>query len=290
MRPGTLLAAAAVFFGTPAMALERVDLELVLGIDVSRSVDWEESMLQREGYISAFNNPVLLAAIKGGYYGRIAVTYVEWASRGSTRIVAPWMVISDEKSAADFNNILKYEPTGWGDRTSISGIIDLAASMFRANAYDGERRVIDISGDGPNNAGGLVTWSRDDAVAAGITINALPIINTNGGPGQAMQDLDVYFKECVIGGPGSFIVVAEGFEAFAEAITRKLILEVAGLEPHNGIERIAPASVQRAQFLSPRQAAPSVDGPRYAPACDIGERRPGGGMTPAGVVPLLPQR
>ena len=224
--------AAALLSAAPAHAAERVDLELVLAVDVSRSVDYLEARLQREGYISAFANPILLDAIKGGYHGRIAVTYVEWSSRGQTRVVAPWSLIADAKSADAFNHLLRTEYISFGDRTSLSGVIDLAVSMFPVNAFDGDRRVIDISGDGPNNAGGLITTSRDEAVARGITINGLPIINpsginTNGGPQQAMLDLDDYFRGCVIGGPGAFLVVAEGFEAFAEAITRKLILEIA---------------------------------------------------------------
>ncbi len=269
---GATVLAAVLLFATPSLAIERVDLELVLAVDVSRSVDYLEAKLQREGYISAFANPILLAAIKGGYHGRIAVTYVEWSSRGQTRIVAPWTLIGDAKDADAFNHLPRTEHISFGDRTSLSGVIDLAVSMFPVNAFDGDRRVIDISGDGPNNAGGLITASRDEAVARGITINGLPIINTNGGPQQTMLDLDEYFRGCVIGGPGAFLVVAEGFEAFAEAITRKLILEIAAVEPM-GVERFT-----RAQFL-PRQA-PLGAPPTYAPGCDIGERRMNGPPLP----------
>ena len=282
--------AAALLSAAPAHAAERVDLELVLAVDVSRSVDYLEARLQREGYISAFANPILLDAIKGGYHGRIAVTYVEWSSRGQTRVVAPWSLIADAKSADAFNHLLRTEYISFGDRTSLSGVIDLAVSMFPVNAFDGDRRVIDISGDGPNNAGGLITTSRDEAVARGITINGLPIINpsginTNGGPQQAMLDLDDYFRGCVIGGPGAFLVVAEGFEAFAEAITRKLILEIADVGREGRPDKNAPAGVERftrAQVL-PRQAplGGPLAAPAYAPGCDIGERRMNGPPLPA---------
>jgi hypothetical protein len=277
------LLAVALLSAAPSLAAERVDLELVLAVDVSRSVDYLEGKLQREGYISAFSNPVLLAAIKSGYHGRIAVTYVEWSSRGMTRIVAPWTLIADAKDADAFNRILRTEYIGYGDRTSLSGVIDLAVSMFPVNAFDGDRRVIDISGDGYNNAGGLITYSRDEAVLRGITINGLPIINSNGGPQQTVLDLDDYFRGCVIGGPGAFIVVAEGFDTFAEAITRKLILEIADVGPEGSRKENLPIGVERftrAQFL-PRGAPQGAQmATPYAPGCDIGERRQGGPPLP----------
>jgi hypothetical protein len=267
----------------------KVDVELVLAIDISRSVDWEEGLLQRKGYISAFSNPLLLAAIQEGYYGRIAVTYFEWSTWGDVRVVAPWMVIGDAPSAARFTDILRREFIWQGQRTSISQAIDFGASLFALNAVDGDRKVIDISGDGINNSGRHINDSRQEAVAKGITINGLPIINSRAGPGTPPPpDLDAYYKECVIGGAGAFIVVADGFEKFAEAITRKLILEIAGLAPEARPDQFAPEAREdpyvRAQFLNPRQMAPPAAAPpRYGPWCD-GPPQGGGGQLP----PQLP--
>jgi hypothetical protein len=274
--------AALALWASPVRA-QPVDIELVLAIDISRSVDWEEGLLQREGYISAFSNPLLLAAIKNGYHGRIAVTYFEWSTWGDVRVVAPWTVIGDAQSAAKFTDVLRRELIWQGQRTSISQAIDFGASLFALNNVEGDRKVIDISGDGVNNSGRHINDSRQEALKQGITINGLPIINTRPGPGvPPPQDLDVYYKECVIGGPGSFMVVAEGFEHFAEAITRKLILEIANLQPV-GIERFAAPKVQRAQFLQARPIAPTEGPPRYAPFCN-GPPQGGGGQLP----PLLP--
>ncbi len=266
----------------PARA-QQVDIELVLAIDISRSVDWEEGLLQREGYISAFSNPLLLKAIQEGYYGRIAVTYFEWSTWGDVRVVAPWTVISDKDSAARFTGVLRRELIWTGQRTSISQAIDFGVSLFALNNFEGDRKVIDISGDGINNSGRHINDSRQEALAKGVTINGLPIINSRLGPGvPPPADLDAYYKECVIGGPGAFIVVAEGFDKFAEAITRKLILEIAGLQPL-GIERFAAPAVQRAQFLNPRPIAPAAGPLRYAPTCN-GPPQGGGGQLP----PMLP--
>lgn len=241
----------------PLAAAERVDLELVLAVDVSGSIDRDEARLQRDGYVAALTDPQVLAAIRGGLHGRIAVTYVEWAGYRHRRLIAEWHVIHDEASAGAFVARIAAAPIATGVSTSISGAIDFALPLFGAARIEGERRVIDISGDGPNNEGPDVTASRDAAVARGVTINGLPILNDR--PNVAgfpmLDDLDAYFEACVIGGPGAFTVVAQGFEAFAAAIRRKLILEIAGLPP-----RPAP---MRVGF---RPAA-------YAPGCDVGERQ-----------------
>ncbi len=276
------LLAAVLALAAPARA-QPVDIELVLAIDISRSVDWEEGLLQRESYISAFSNPLLLTAIQGGYHGRIAVTYFEWSTWGDVRVVAPWTVISDKDSAARFTDVLRREMIWTGQRTSISQAIDFGVSLFARNTVEGDRKVIDISGDGLNNSGRHINDSRQEALAQGVTINGLPIINSRLGPGvPPPADLDAYYKECVIGGPGAFIVVAEGFEKFAEAITRKLILEIANLQPV-GIERFAAPKVQRAQFLNPRPITPVEGPPRYGPFCN-GPPQGGGGQ----LRPLLP--
>jgi len=245
----------------PAVGAEMaVDLELALGIDVSRSIDASEAQLQREGYIQAFSDPEVIRAIKGGTLGRIAVGYYEWAGFGYTRVVARWTLIDGEAAARTFVAALRGNLPESARRTSISEAIDFAIPWFEGNGFAGTRRVVDISGDGPNNWGDLVTKARDRAVAAGITINGLPILDRTGDiySRYNIPDLDLYYRDCVIGGPGAFIVVAHSFDDFARAVRRKLILEIAGLT--------ALADTARAR---PAQAGP---GARLSPPCDIGER------------------
>lgn len=216
-----------------ARADEPVDLELVLAIDVSGSVDPEEARLQRDGYVGALTNPRVQAAIHGGPYGRIAVAYVEWAGDGFQRIVVPWTLLSDPASVEAFASSVAESPISSAQWTSISAAIDFCARLFDGNGYEGTRRVIDVSGDGVNNRGRPVEWARDQAVAAGITINGLPILNDRPNPwgGSPTLDLDGYYRDHVIGGPGAFLVPAVSFEAFADAILAKLLLEVSGLTP-----------------------------------------------------------
>ncbi len=236
-----------------AIAAEPVDLELALGIDVSGSVDDEEARLQREGYIAAFRHPDVIRAIQGGFLQRIAVSYYEWAGYGHNRIISGWTMIDGAATANAFADKLTLEPPQTASRTAIASAIEFAVTYFEGNEFEGTRRVLDISGDGPNNWGDYVTVSRDKAIAAGVTINGLPIINDRPGPSgwSQMRDLDLYYRDCVIGGPGAFIVVANTFEDFAAAVRRKLILEISGYSP--------PAR------LMPAQA-------RIAPPCDFGER------------------
>lgn len=249
----------AVLAWSPAGADTPVDLELALAVDVSRSVDATEARLQREGYIQAFRDPEVIRAIKGGMLGRIAVGYYEWAGFGHAKIVVGWTVIGDEKSALAFAAALHGTLPNSARRTSISEAIAFAVPWFANNGFEGTRRVVDISGDGPNNWGDLVTTARDRAVAAGITINGLPILNdrSNIYSRNNIPELDLYYRDCVIGGPGAFIVVAKNFADFARAVRRKLILEIAGATPHGGV------SFRRAQ------AGPGV---RLPPPCDIGEQ------------------
>ena len=187
------LLVAVLLASAPAAAEEiAVDLELVLAVDVSYSVDWNEGYLQREGYIRAFEDPRLVAAITGGIHGRIAVTYVEWAGRGVTRTVADWTLIDGVAAAEAFATALISQPVNGGRGTSISGILALATDLFDANGYDGVRRVIDVSGDGANNVGGNVAVHRDMVVRNGITINGLPILDRERGlavgqPGEAVH-------------------------------------------------------------------------------------------------------
>ena len=248
-------------------AAEAVDLELVLAVDVSGSIDPEEARMQREGYIAAFGNAQVIDAIQHGFHGRIAVLYFEWAGLGYNRLLADWTIIHDAASAAAFQVLLQGSPPERMPRTSISQAIDYAMPQFARNDYDAKRRVVDISGDGPNNWGRSVTKARDEAVAAGITINGLPIVNDRPSFGSMPQtaNLDLYYTDCVIGGPSAFIIVAQGFEDFARAVRRKLILEIAGQTPEE-----MPAGVQVAQLDGGWVEAQNRQG-RSAPSCAIGE-------------------
>jgi hypothetical protein len=206
-----------------------VDLELVLAIDISRSIDDEEARLQREGYVAAFTNPRVIEAIEGGTLGAIAVAYVEWASYDYQRTVIPWMLIRDGESAAAFAEKIGALPRVSMSWTSISGAIDHSVRLF-GQSFQGTRRVIDISGDGVNNNGRPAGIARDEAVARGIVINGLPILNDRPNFGRpAEANLDVYYEHQVIGGPGAFMIAAEDFNAFASAILTKLIREIAEL-------------------------------------------------------------
>jgi hypothetical protein len=217
-----------------------VDLELALAIDVSGSVDPEEAALQRDGYLKAFADPRVLRAIAGGERKRIAVTYFEWASFNYQRLVVDWTVISDDASAADFVKKLSAVPISTERWTSISGAIDFAMKRFAASPHKGTRRIIDISGDGRNNNGRDLADARGEALAQGIIINGLPIVNDRptrwGTPPE--RDLDLYYRDHVIGGPGSFYIVADGFNAFANAIRTKLVREISGA-PGDGVIRVA---------------------------------------------------
>ncbi len=209
-----------------------VDMELVLAVDVSGSIDLAEAQLQRQGYLSALSDPSLVAAIQRGGFGRIAATYIEWSGQGQQRMLVDWRLIQDTANALAFVAALRTRPVVVEEerRTSISGAIDFSVKLFEGNGFEGTRRVIDISGDGRNNVGFRVTERRDKAVAAGITINGLPIVNARHNPSGAAPpaDLELYYRDCVIGGAGSFIVIADGYDTFGPAIRRKLVLEVAG--------------------------------------------------------------
>ena len=235
---GILVAALFTTAPLPANAQEvAVDLELVLAVDVSGSVDQVEARLQREGYIAALRHPDVAGAIRGGMLGQIAVTYVEWAGEHYQRTMLDWTLLERPEDALAFSDALAESPLMTAPWTSLSGAIDYAAALFDGNGYDGIRRVIDVSGDGYNNRGRPPEIARDEAVAAGITINGLPIVNDRPNPGGGLPpaDLDQYNEERVIGGPGAFVVVARDYTAFASAILSKLLLEIAGEVPPPGV-------------------------------------------------------
>ena len=217
-----------------ARAGESVDLLLVLAADVSRSIDETEFNLQRKGYAAAITDPRVLRAIVGGRNHAIAVTFIEWSGAADQNVVVDWTVVRDEEAAGGVAATMLAAPRSFLGRTSISAAIDFAMERFAAAPADCDKRIIDISGDGTNNAGRAVTEARDQAVAAGVTINGLAIINTQANPGYAFHTqppggLPKYFEENVIGGPGAFLFQVDNFGTFAEAITRKLVTEIAGL-------------------------------------------------------------
>jgi hypothetical protein len=235
---GTL---AGLFLAAPARAETEVDLALVLAVDISYSMDADEQVLQRQGFIEALRSPLVHEAIARGVLGRIAVVYAEWAGTWDQRVVVPWTVIDSREAATAFADRLLEEPTRRATRTSISGAIDMGARLLRESGVTAMRQVIDVSGDGPNNQGRAVTEARDEAVAQGITINGLPIMLKQ--PGYLdIPDLDAYFRACVIGGSGAFVVPAREKDQFPEAIKTKIILEVSGLTPPEPLVRFANAA------------------------------------------------
>jgi hypothetical protein len=211
---------------------EAVDLLLVLAADVSRSVDQSKFQLQRDGYAAAMSDPRVLEAISAGLHRRIAVCFVEWSGATAQKLVIDWTMIDGPDSARKFADAIVEAPRAFADRTSISGGIDFAMSQFAQAPFETRRRTIDVSGDGTNNSGRAVVAARDEAVAQGVTINGLVILSerpltwnpehTNP-PGGLAQ----YFRDNVIGGPGAFVIVAENFQSFGQALINKLIAEIA---------------------------------------------------------------
>lgn len=230
-----------------------VDVELVLAVDVSGSMDAHEQRVQRAGYVAALGHADFIAAVQRGSFGRIALTYVEWAGPGRLRELVPWTAIADEEDTALVAEVLAAASITRMRGTSISGALDHALTLFDGNGFEGTRRVIDISGDGPNNMGGPVEPARDRVLEAGITINGLPLmLRPSLRASSATPGLDDYFRDCVIGGPGAFVLPVHDIDEVVEAIRRKLVLDIAGLPEGEG-------TVHRVQ------AAPPVD-------CGIGER------------------
>jgi Protein of unknown function (DUF1194) len=228
----TLLVVGAVLAPVVAVAADEVDLLLVLAVDVSRSIDAAKFQLQREGYAAAVADPRVLDAIKSGRTGRVGLTFVEWSGVGAQKVVIDWTTIEDTNSAKGFGDRLLEAPRSFADRTSISGAIEFAMGQFDKAPFEATRRTIDVSGDGTNNAGRDVALARDEAVATGVTINGLVILSEN--PMSWNPDhtnppggLANYYKTNVVGGPNAFVMVAENFNSFGQAIIKKMIAEVA---------------------------------------------------------------
>jgi hypothetical protein len=216
-----------------------VDTELVIAVDVSYSMDPEEQKVQREGYIEAITSREFMGAIRAGSHGKVALTYFEWAGANDQKIVVPWRAIDGPESADAFAADIARAPYRRASRTSIGGALMFAKTLFPGSGFKGMRRVVDVSGDGPNNSGPLVVPQRDDLVAAGITINGLPLmLNRPMTFSMDIANLDIYYEDCVIGGPGAFVIPVKDRAQFKEAIRTKLILEIASLAPP---ARVMPA-------------------------------------------------
>jgi hypothetical protein len=213
-----------------------VDTELVLAVDVSFSMDPDEQQLQREGYMEALMSREFMDALRSGTHARIAVTYFEWAGANDQRIIVPWRLIDGPETAGGVASEIARASYRRASRTSISSALQFARPLFDASGFNGIRRVIDVSGDGANNSGPIVTVVRDEIVDAGITINGLPImVKRPSSYTLDLENLDVYYEDCVIGGPGAFIVPIHNREQFKEAIRTKLVMEVAGRTPQRPV-------------------------------------------------------
>src|SRR5215475_11412751 len=232
---GFLVAFAALAVAPAVCAAEEVDLLLVLSSDVSRSIDAQKFKLQRDGYAAAIVNPRVIQAIRSGALGKIAISFVEWSGVGNQKIVIDWTIIRDEATAKDFSAQVIEAQRAFAERTSISGGIDFAMAQLARAPFQATRRTIDVSGDGTNNSGRDVTDARDEALAKGVTINGLVILSErpmswNADHTNPPGGLDAYYRNNVIGGPGAFVMVAENFSSFGQAIINKLIAEIATVQ------------------------------------------------------------
>jgi Protein of unknown function (DUF1194) len=245
--------AAPVYSPRLAAAKTAVDTEVVLAVDVSYSMDPDEQALQRQGYVQALTSRDFMEALKAGAMGRISITYFEWASFNDQRVLLPWSLIDGPESAGAVAAELAQAPYRRASRTSISGGLRFAQSLFASSPYRGTRRVIDVSGDGPNNDGPIVTLVRDEVLAKGTTINGLPIMVKKPNPmTMDIPNLDIYYEDCVTGGPGAFVIPIREREKFTEAIHDKLVQEIAS------------------RAAAPRFVPVAATAPRIS--CMIGER------------------
>jgi len=248
-----------------------VDVQLILAIDASGSIDYEEAELQRKGISEAFLSKPVLQAIQAGSLGRIGVAAIYFSSRqyGVMSVPVNWMIVRDQKTAEDFVRTLIAAPRQSARGTSIADVLELSERMLDKGPFRSAKQIIDVSGDGPNNAGRRVLEVRDEVLAKGITINGLPIIDDS-----TMQDLDKYYLGCVTGGPGSFVITAKGFGDFAQAMRRKLILEISALTPREApagavlLQKAAAATRAQRPALPPRGGY-TAKNPPYSGGCDF---------------------
>ncbi|MEO1276372.1 MAG: DUF1194 domain-containing protein [Pseudomonadota bacterium] len=236
-----LLLAGAASAGDGPEALIPVDLELVLAVDTSRSMDYDELRLQREGYAAALEHPAVTSALSMGRHGRTAIMYFEWGGPGRTRVLANWTLVESAEDAAAIAQILRDEPIRGLRGTSISGAMREAANFIETNRFDGTRKVIDISGDGPNNRGRPVVEARAEVAALGIEINGLPFMVKEPSGAYSIPDLDIYYETCVITGPSAFVIPIFEMSRLVASIRQKLVLEISGLRPP-ARARVVPAS------------------------------------------------
>ncbi len=263
-RPTSLAAASAAVLAAgglavaPAGGQDRVpvDLELVLAVDVSQSMDPDEHQLQRAGYVAAFRHEEVVNAILYGPRGQIAVTYVEWGDAYDQIQIVPWTLIASREDAEAFADALASEQIYPSQRTSISRALMRGADLIDFNEYEGINKVIDISGDGPNNTGPWVEIARDALAERGVTVNGLPIMLKEADSWYDIPNLDRYYEDCVITGPGAFVAPVESLEQLGPTIRAKLVLEIVGLPPQ----------VRPAQFLD------DEGGPADRADCLIGEK------------------
>ncbi|MEM8788484.1 MAG: DUF1194 domain-containing protein [Pseudomonadota bacterium] len=241
-RPFSFLRPAlAVALLTGAANAEPVDLELVLAVDTSRSMDFEELVLQREGYAAALEHPAVSTALNMGPLGRAAIMYFEWGGPGRTRVLVDWTIVEGPEDAAAIAAKLREAPIRGLRGTSISGAMEAAAEALETNAYHGTRRVIDISGDGPNNRGRPVAEVRDEVAAKGIEINGLPFMVKEPGGAYSIPDLDIYYETCVIAGESAFVIPIFEMSRLVASIRQKLVLEISG-QPGPPNTRLRPAT------------------------------------------------
>ena len=230
--------------GVAVSAGEEVDTILVLAVDISQSMDEDEQRVQRQGYVDGITSPEFIAAVEAGMLGKIALTFVEWGGVNEQFVVVPWRMIAGEDDAVAFADDLAAVPLRTVQRTSISAALTFSAELIEASGYTSYRKVIDISGDGPNNQGPAVVDARDAAVEAGITINGLPLMMKSGGSWYYLPNLDHYYEDCVIGGPLAFVEPVRSISEFSGAIRRKLVNEIAWIQSPKVVRAAARPPVQ----------------------------------------------
>ncbi|UYN96828.1 MAG: DUF1194 domain-containing protein [Enhydrobacter sp.] len=278
-----LLAVLASTVSAVAQDKKEIDLALVLAVDISGSIDPDEARLQRDGYVQAFQDKAIARAILGGPNGRVAVAYFEWSDAWLQKLLIDWTLLDSEAAIDAFAQRLSRAPISIARRTSISGALRYAIPLFGRLPYEPTRKVLDISGDGSNNDGGLVTDMRHEALKERIVINGLPIMNDRpnpfGFPNET--DLDRYYLHCVIGGPRSFVEVAQNFEDFPRAIRKKLLQEIVDRGPRSDFDRAGLGKLAHGTQLAQADRRRKGDDedytkfvrPVYELGCDVGERR-----------------